>query len=52
VPSPGDELDAVLEAGFELQDNQMLVDLGLVQCQVQDGRIVVVSGEGAEGVRF
>ena len=52
VPSPGDDLDAVLEAGFEIQDTQVLVDLGLVQCQVQDGRIVVVSGPGAVDVRF
>jgi len=52
VPSPGDELEEVLDRGFELQDAQMLVDLGLVQCQVQEGQLVPVSGPGAADARL
>ncbi len=52
VPATGDELEVVMDRGFELRDAQLLVDLGLAQCQVQDGQIVVVSGEGAPDVRF
>lgn len=53
VPEPGDELEEVQERGFALQDPQVLVDLGLVQCQVQDGQIVIVGpGTGAADVRF
>ncbi len=52
VPNPGDELEEIQDRGFELQDTQLLLDLGLVQCQVQDGQIVIVSGPGAPDVRF
>jgi branched-chain amino acid transport system substrate-binding protein len=52
VPRPGDELEDIQDQGFELRDAQFLIDLGLVQCQVQDGQIIDVSGPGTPDVRF
>jgi branched-chain amino acid transport system substrate-binding protein len=51
VPADGSPLPAVVEAALGTQDLSALVDLGLVACQVQDGRLVNLTGPGAEPIR-
>jgi branched-chain amino acid transport system substrate-binding protein len=52
VPAPGNELDEIQEGGLEALDSQLVSDLGLVQCQVQDGKIIVISGEDTPDIRL
>ena len=47
VPGPGDTLSDVIEAALATGDNGLFLDLGLVPCQVQGGRLVNAFGPGA-----
>ena len=49
VPAPGDNLEAVVAAGFATEEQAVLVELGLIPCQVQDGELVLLGGPGTEG---
>jgi branched-chain amino acid transport system substrate-binding protein len=49
VPKPGDVLDVVVRDAFEAQDQDVLVALGMIQCQVQDGELVPLAGPHTEG---
>lgn len=44
VPEPGQELDDVQAQAFELQDPDIYTAVGLIPCQVQDGRLVPLGG--------
>jgi branched-chain amino acid transport system substrate-binding protein len=52
VPTPGDELEEIQETGLEALDPELISDLGLVRCQVQDGQIIVVSGSDTPDIRL
>ncbi len=52
VPKPGDELSEVQEAAFAAGDADAFAILGLVPCQVQDGRLVTLGGPGAGEIRL
>jgi branched-chain amino acid transport system substrate-binding protein len=52
VPEPGYELEEVQEEAFRSGDGRLLVDLGLVQCQVQDGQLIVISGSDTPDIRM
>ena len=50
VHEPGREFDDVLEEGFAIEDTGILRALGLVSCQVQEGRLVSVGGPDPDPV--
>ncbi|HSP54657.1 MAG TPA: branched-chain amino acid ABC transporter substrate-binding protein, partial [Dehalococcoidia bacterium] len=47
VPSPGADLAALVKQARELSNLDTYVNLGLIPCQVQDGRLVNLLGPGA-----
>ena len=51
VPMPGDVLEDVVAAGFADADADILVVLGLIMCQVQDGELVPLAGSSAREPR-
>jgi len=51
VPPDGAPLPEVVDAALASQDVSAFVDLGLVPCQVQDGRFVNLIGPGARPMR-
>ena len=51
VPAPGDVLEEVVAAAFSSADNDVLVALGLITCQVQDGELVPLAGANAREPR-
>jgi branched-chain amino acid transport system substrate-binding protein len=51
IPLDGAPLPDVVEAALATQDLSVFVDLGLVPCQVQDGRFVNLLGPGAQPMR-
>jgi branched-chain amino acid transport system substrate-binding protein len=51
VPHRGDILSQVVDAALESGDIDIFVDLGLVPCQVQDGKLVNLLGPGAGQIR-
>jgi branched-chain amino acid transport system substrate-binding protein len=51
VPPGGAPLVEVLDAALASEDVSVFVDLGLVPCQVQDGRFVNLMGPGAQPMR-
>jgi ABC-type branched-subunit amino acid transport system substrate-binding protein len=52
VPEVGDLLSEVQDAAFAADDEQALLDLGLIQCQVQDGELVPVGDPPDRDVRL
>ena len=52
VPQPGDDLSDVIARGFAIQDSEILESLGFIQCQVQDGVLVNVSGPNSPDIRL
>ena len=51
VPRRGDVLSQVVDAALKSGDVNIFVDLGLVPCQVQDGKLVNLLGPGAGQIR-
>lgn len=51
VPVGEASLSEVVDAALASQDVSMFVDLGLVPCQVQDGRLANLIGPGAQPMR-
>jgi branched-chain amino acid transport system substrate-binding protein len=51
IPPDRSPLPKVLQAALATQDLDALVDLGLVTCQVQDGRLVNLTGPRAQPMR-
>jgi branched-chain amino acid transport system substrate-binding protein len=51
IPHAGDDLDALVMEARELSNLDTYVDLGLIPCQVQDGRLVNLLGPDAGLVR-
>jgi branched-chain amino acid transport system substrate-binding protein len=49
VPAPGDDLDAVVAEWLATGEQDVVLDLGLIPCQVQDGELVLLGGPGTEG---
>jgi branched-chain amino acid transport system substrate-binding protein len=47
IPHAGDDLDTLVRQAQELANLDTYVDLGLIPCQVQDGRLVNLLGPGA-----
>lgn len=47
VPHPGENLEKLVEAAAAAADIGVYLDLGLVPCQVQDGRLVNLLGPGS-----
>jgi hypothetical protein len=52
LPSGVNSLEDFVDEALANQDPSVYVDLGLVACQVQDGRLVNVLGPGAGELRF
>ena len=52
VPGSGASLPRVVDGALATQDLSVFSDLGLVPCQVQDGRLVNLMGPGARPVRL
>ncbi len=52
LPSGVNSLEEFVDEALAEQDASAYVDLGLVPCQVQDGRLVNVLGPGAGELRF
>jgi len=51
IPRPGDDLSQVVDEALRSGDINIFVDLGLVPCQVQDGKLVNLLGPGAGQIR-
>jgi len=51
VPQPGDVISQVVDKALSSGDINIFVDLGLVPCQVQDGKFVNLLGPNAGQVR-
>ena len=51
VPRQGDDLSQVVEEALSSGNIEIFVDLGLVPCQVQDGKLVNLLGPGAGQIR-
>jgi len=51
IPHPGDVLSQVVDEALSTGDIDIFVDLGLVPCQVQDGKLVNLLGPGAGQIR-
>jgi branched-chain amino acid transport system substrate-binding protein len=51
IPRKGDMLSEVVEQALSTGDVDIFVDLGLVPCQVQDGKLVNLMGPGAGEIR-
>ena len=51
IPHPGDVLSQVVDQALRSGDINIFVDLGLVPCQVQDGKLVNLLGPGAGQIR-
>jgi len=51
VPQPGDVVSDVVDEALSSGDIDIFVDLGLVPCQVQDGKLVNLLGPGAGQIR-
>lgn len=51
IPRPGDVLSEVVEEALRSGDVNIFVDLGLVPCQVQDGKLVNLLGPDAGQIR-
>jgi len=51
VPQPGDAVSDVVDEALSSGDIDIFVDLGLVPCQVQDGKLVNLMGPGAGQIR-
>ena len=51
VPRKGATLSEVVQSGFESQDAEVYVALGLIPCQVQDGALVNLLGPEAGEIR-
>jgi ABC-type branched-subunit amino acid transport system substrate-binding protein len=47
VPKPGDELSDVQASALEAEQEDIFTTLGLIPCQVQDGKLVAGGGPGA-----
>jgi branched-chain amino acid transport system substrate-binding protein len=52
VPSPGEELSDVQEAALATRQQDIFTTLGLIPCQVQDGKLVALGGPGAGEFRL
>ena len=51
IPREGDDLSQVVDEALASGDVNIFVDLGLVPCQVQDGKLVNLLGPGAGQIR-
>jgi branched-chain amino acid transport system substrate-binding protein len=51
IPRQGDVLSQVVDEALSSGDINIFVDLGLVPCQVQDGKLVNLMGPGAGQIR-
>jgi branched-chain amino acid transport system substrate-binding protein len=51
IPRKGDDLSKVVDEALASGDINIFVDLGLVPCQVQDGKLVNLLGPGAGQIR-
>ena len=51
VPMPGDVIEEVVAAAFASGDADLLVSMGLITCQVQDGELVPLAGPTAREPR-
>ncbi len=51
IPRQGDVLSKVVDEALSTGDIDIFVDLGLVPCQVQDGKLVNLMGPGAGQIR-
>jgi branched-chain amino acid transport system substrate-binding protein len=51
IPQTGDNLSEVVEQALSTGNVDIFVDLGLVPCQVQDGKLVNLLGPGAGQIR-
>jgi len=51
IPRKGDALSQVVDEALSTGDIDIFVDLGLVPCQVQDGKLVNLLGPGAGQIR-
>ena len=51
IPKPGDDLRRLIADAWEDRNVDVFVPLGLVPCQVQDGKLVNLTGEGAQPIR-
>jgi branched-chain amino acid transport system substrate-binding protein len=51
IPKPGDDLRRLIAEAWEKRDVSVFVPLGLVPCQVQDGSLVNLAGEGSQPIR-
>ena len=51
IPRPGDDLSQVVDEALTSGNIDIFVDLGLVPCQVQDGKLVNLLGPGAGQIR-
>ena len=51
VPHKGDEVSLIVKRTFTNPDLEVFVNLGLVPCQVQDGKLANLSGPGAVPLR-
>ena len=51
VPMPGDVLEEIVAAGFVPENPDILLALGLISCQVQNGKLVPLAGPTAREPR-